>query len=369
MLIPGYATPEGTDKFRRRLADRLPGHYHQAQQLWTASIGLGTYLGDPTKEVDDLYCAAVSRAVEMGTNVFDTAINYRHMRSERAIAQALANLISSGTFQRDEIILATKGGFLAFDGELAQDPSDYFRESLVATGLVRPEEVVAGCHVMSPRYLTNQIDTSRANLGVATIDIYYLHNPETQLKEISRQEFLNRIRQAFSALEQAVADRKIRMYGTATWNGFRVPQGSQEALDLQVLLDAAAAVGGKDHHFRAVQLPFNIAMPEALTANTQPMDRKQVPFLHLARERGLMVFASASLLQSQLALGLPDEFRQRFPGLNTDAQRAIQFVRSTPGITCGLVGMTRGEHIEENLATAAVSPLNLHEYRKIFQSS
>jgi aryl-alcohol dehydrogenase-like predicted oxidoreductase len=369
MLIPGFATPEGTARYRQRHADRLPGHYREAQQLWTASIGLGTYLGDPTQEVDDRYRDAVFRAVQMGTNVFDTAVNYRHMRSERAIAQGLSALISSGAVKRDEIILATKGGFLAFDGELTQDPSDYFREKLIEPGLVRPEEVVAGCHVMSPRYLAHQINISRTNLGVDTIDIYYLHNPETQLKEVSREEFLRRVKAAFAALEQAVADGKIRMYGTATWNGYRAPAGSEEAIALQSVLDIAAEVGGKDHHFGAVQLPFNIAMPEALTANTQRMDGKQVPFLHLARERGLMVFASASLLQSRLSQGLPDEFRQWFPGLNTDAQRAIQFVRSTPGITCALVGMTRREHIEEDLATASVPPLPLHEYRKIFQRS
>jgi len=369
MLIPGFATPEGTDRFRRRFADRLPGHYREAQQLWTASVGLGTYLGDPTKEVDDRYRDAVIGAVQMGTNVLDTAVNYRHMRSERAIAQGLSTLISSGAAKRDEIILATKGGFLAFDGELSQDPPDYFREKLVQTGLVRPGEVVAGCHVMSPEYLTNQIDTSRANLGVETIDIYYLHNPELQLKEVSRDDFLRRLKAAFSALEQAVVDGKIRMYGTATWNGYRVPADSQESIALQSVLDVAAEVGGNDHHFRAVQLPFNIAMPEALTANTQPMDGKQVPFLHLARERGLMVFASASLLQSRLSQGLPDDLRQWFPGLETDAQRALQFVRSTPGITCALVGMSRRVHIEENLATASVPPLTLRDYRKIFQQS
>ncbi len=369
MLLPGYATPEGTARLQARFAGRMPGHYRQSRQLWTSSIGLGTYLGDPIPEVDDGYSAAAVRAVQMGANVLDTAVNYRNMRSEKAVARGLVELISSGAVQRDEIILATKGGFLAFDGELQQEPSEYFQKMLIETGVLRPDEVVAGCHSMAPRYLANQIDVSRANLGVGTIDIYYLHNPETQLKEIPRSEFLVRLRAAFVTLEQAVADGKIRMYGAATWNAFRVPPDSQEALSLEIVLDTAEEVGGKDHHFRAVQLPFNIAMPEALTSNTQPMGQKQVPFLHLARERGLMVFASASLLQGQLAQGLPEKFRRRFAGLHTDAQRAIQFVRSTPGITCALAGMRRPEHVEENIATASLPPLSLQDYRKIFQSS
>lgn len=368
MILKGFATPEGTARFRGRFEGSLPGHYRLSHQLCIASIGLGTYLGDPTPEVDDRYGAAVARAAELGTNVFDTAANYRHMRSERAVGRSLARLVSSGSVQRDEVVLATKGGFLAFDGELTQDPAEYFQERLIQSGLLKPEDVVAGCHAMSPRYLASQIDTSRDNLGVETIDIYFLHNPETQLKEVPRKEFLVRLAAAFAALEQAVADGKIGMYGTATWNGYRVPPDSAEALSLQVIYAVAEEVGGKNHHFGAVQLPFNIAMPEALTANTQPAGEKPVPFLHLARERGLMVFASASLLQGQLTQGLPEATRKRLAGLQTDAQRSLQFVRSTPGITCALTGMSRQEHVEENLATASVRPLNLQDYRRLFQA-
>jgi len=366
MLIPGHATPEGTARFRDRFADRLPGHFREAQGLWISSIGLGTYLGEPNGACDVLYRDTVTRAVEIGINVLDSAINYRHQRSERAIAQALAALISGGTVQRGEIVLATKGGFLNFDGDEPDDPSAYFQEKLIDTGLVRMEEVVAGCHVISPKYLENQIDVSRRNLGVETLDIYYLHNPETQLSQVSREEFYRRLKAAFAALEKAVAKDKIRVYGTATWNGYRVHPGSRDALSLAEILGAAEEVGGRDHHFRALQLPFNLAMPEALSASTQHLNGKAVPLLQVARAYGLMVFASASLLQSQLSEGLPPEIRSWFPGLQTDAQRAIQFVRSAPGVTCALVGMTRREHVEENLATASVAPLTIEQYRALF---
>lgn len=367
MSIKGFATSEGTARFRQRYVDQLPEHFRQSQNLWIASIGLGTYLGDPTEEVDGGYAQAVMAAVRNGINIFDAAVNYRHMRSERAISKGITDLISSGAIQRDEIILATKGGFLSYDGKVPDDPSAYFNERFVETGLVRPEEVVAGCHTISPRYLANQIDVSRTNLGVNTIDIYYLHNPETQLQEVSHSEFLRRLQPAFAALEQAVADGKIRMYGTATWNGFRVPPGSQEAVSLEGILAMAKEVGGENHHFGAIQLPFNIAMPEALTSNTQLMGDRAVPLLHVAREHGLAVFASATLLQSRLAQGLPVQIQQSIPRLSTDAQRAIQFVRSTPGITCALVGMSNSEHVKENIKTAGVPPLSLKEYRNMFQ--
>ena len=36
-------------------------------------------------------------------------------------------------------------------------------------------------HCMSPAYLENQIERSRRNLGMETIDLFYVHNPESQL--------------------------------------------------------------------------------------------------------------------------------------------------------------------------------------------
>jgi aryl-alcohol dehydrogenase-like predicted oxidoreductase len=369
MLIPGFATAEGTARFRARFAGRLPGHIREAQGLWISSIGIGTYLGEPTAAYDARYREAITRAVSLGVNLIDSAINYRHQRSERAIAQALATLVSSGEVQRDEVVVASKGGFLTFDGEEPPDPSAYFQEKLLDPGIIRMEEVVAGCHVISPKYLENQIDASRRNLGLETLDIYYLHNPETQLSQVSREEFFRRLKAAFAALEKAVAEGKIRRYGTATWNGYRVSPRSAEALSLTDILRLAEEVGGKNHHFRALQLPFNLAMPEARMASTQPTGRKLGPLLQVARARGLMVFASASLLQGQLTRGLSPEIRSWFPGMRTDAQRAIQFVRSTPGITCALVGMSNLEHVQENLDTASTPPMTLEQFRAILQES
>ncbi len=365
-MIPGNATPEGTARLRERFAARQPGHHREAHGLWLSSIGLGTYLGEPDAECDARYREAIARAVELGTNVLDTAVNYRHQRGERVIGEALRELIARHTLRRDEIFVATKGGFLSFDRDEPDDPAAYFEEKFLRTGLIESGDVAAGCHVMSPRYLENQIETSRRNLGLETLDLYYLHNPETQLRDFSREKFFARLRKAFEALEKAASENKIRAYGVATWNAFRAPQSSPEALALADVLRVAQEAGGAAHHFRAVQLPFNLAMPEALAAPTQALDGQPAPLLRVARARGLMVFASATLLQTQLTQGLPEDCLAWFPGLKTDAQRAIQFVRSTPGITAALVGMSRREHVEEDLGTAAVAPLSPNEFRAIF---
>jgi aryl-alcohol dehydrogenase-like predicted oxidoreductase len=365
-LIPGFATPEGTARFRSRFGGRLPGHFREFRGLSLASIGLGTYLGEPDSATDALYREALARAIELGSNVVDTAVNYRHQRSERAIGQALSALIREGKLRRDEVFVATKGGFLSFDGEEPANAEAYFRERFISTGLVRPSDVAAGCHVMSPPYLADQIDVSRHNLGLETLDLYYLHNPETQLQRGTTEEFYGRLKEAFSALESAVAAGKIRAYGTATWNAYRVSPSAPDAVSLLDVVKLAEEVGGPAHHFRALQLPFNLAMLEALDPATQSMEGQPAPALVAARSRGLMVFASASLLQGRLAEGLPGEIARHFSGLDTDAQRALQFVRSTPGITAALVGMSHREHVEENLATARVAPMSFTEYRAMF---
>lgn len=367
MLTPGHSTSDGTDRYRRRFEAKWPGHFREIQGLWLSSIGIGTYLGDPTAAHDVLYREAITDAVNGGINVIDTAVNYRHQRSERAIGQALSEAMAAGTLQRDEVLIATKGSFLNFDGQEPADPSEYFQRTLIDAGLFRPEDVVAGCHVMTPKYLENQIHVSRRNLGVETLDVYYLHNPETQLSHVSRQEFHRRMRAAFAALEKSAAEGKIRCYGTATWNGYRVQPDSREALSLPDLLNLAEEVGGKEHHFRAIQLPFNLAMPEAVSAPTQRVNGKAVPVLQVARDHGMLVFASASLLQQRLTEGLPAETHTWFPGLEKDAQRAIQFVRSTPGVAAALVGMSRRAHVAENLLTAQMPPLSLQQFRVIFR--
>jgi len=239
-------------------------------------------------------------------------------------------------------VVATKAGFLT--------PG-------AVPSFLKPADIVGNMHSMQPDFLADQIDRSRANLGLDTLDIFYLHNPETQLGFVTRSEFDERIRMAFAKLEQLVAGGKIRYYGTATWEGYRRPPGARDALDLGRLEELAAAEGGDGHHFRFIQLPFNLAMPEAFTNGL--LDR--------AAEFGIAVVASASLLQARLTRDLPAALAEKFPGLSTDAQRAIQFTRSTPGIATALVGMSQAEHVAENLQLAAVPPIEPEAYQELYQ--
>jgi aryl-alcohol dehydrogenase-like predicted oxidoreductase len=364
--MASFATPEGTKIYAARFAGRAAaGHFREQQGLWLSSLGIGTYLGEPDARTDQAYTDAIVAAVESGVNVIDSAINYRFQRSERSVGAALAELVRRG-YGREELVICTKGGFLTPDGDMPADAGEYFQREYVETGLLREGDVAAGCHSMAPRFIADQLERSRRNLGVDTIDVYYLHNPETQLGEVPREMFHTRVRAAFEFLESAVAAAKIHFYGMATWNTFRQPEDAPDFLSLATMESIAREVAGGSHHFRFVQLPHNLGMTEALTRANQALDGARLPVVAAASKLGITVVASAAMLQGQLSRGLPP-FVKNALGMKSDAERAVQFVRSTPGITTALVGMSRVEHVRENAAMVGVPPASQEEFSRLFQ--
>jgi aryl-alcohol dehydrogenase-like predicted oxidoreductase len=365
-MIKGRATSNGTEAYAKRF-ENLPGNFRPRLGCSVSSIGIGTYLGEPDEETDREYESAITAALRGGINLIDTAVNYRFQRSERNIGAALADLITSGDLEREAVIVATKGGYITFDREVPPDPRAWFEERFVHTGIVKPGEMVDGSHCMTPKYLATMLEMSRRNLGLETIDIYYLHNPETQLEAVERKDFLARIRSAFEFLEGAVGDNRIGVYGVATWNGLRAEPTERGWLSLDELLKVAREVGGDGHHFRAIQLPYNLAMPEAVTRGNQVVASGRATTLAMAQQAGLGVSASATLLQGQLSRGLPQILRDAFKGFATDAQRAIQFVRSTPGVDVALVGMKSVDHVRDTLTTATHKPASVEELMRLFK--
>lgn len=369
-MIRGFATAKGTAAYRERLArPAADGHFRSWEGVAISSIGLGTYLGGEDTATDQSYRDSVARALELGLNVVDSAVNYRHQRSERSVGDALRSSIDAGSVSREAVVLTTKGGFIPFDGSVPANANAYLQETYVRSGIVEPRDVVGSCHCMTPRYLADQLDKSRRNLGVETIDIYYVHNPEMQLSEVDRATFLGRMRAAFEFLESVAGEGKIRAYGTATWNGYRQPPSAPDFLSLPEMVDLARDVAGELHHFRVVQLPYNLAMTEAFTRANQRVGEDTVSLFEAARRLGIYVMTSASIYQGQLARNLPAVVGEFLPGLRTDAQRALQFVRSTPGVGTALVGMKQLAHVEENAELGSVPPLPWEEFRKLFSEA
>jgi aryl-alcohol dehydrogenase-like predicted oxidoreductase len=359
------ATKEGTARYAQRFAGRAAaGHFREAQRMFLSSLGLGTYLGQPNEKTDEAYAAAIVAAVESGINLVDSAINYRFQRSERSVGAALAQLHVKG-FEREEIVLCTKGGYLTPDGAMPGDPNEYFFHEYIQRGIFSAKDLAAGSHCMTPKFLKDQLGRSLKNCGVGCMDVYYLHNPETQLAEVTKPEFLERVRGAFEFLESAVEAGEIRYYGVATWNGFRQDPRAPDSMQLADIAQIAQEIAGGLHHFRFVQLPFNLGMTEALTQGNQMVRDRERTLAEAAADLNITLIASASLLQGQVARNLPRFVAEAF-GLENDAERALQFARSAPGITTALVGMSRAEHVKANARLVGVPPATVDDFSKLF---
>jgi aryl-alcohol dehydrogenase-like predicted oxidoreductase len=356
------ATPEGTERYRTRFEGRAAeDHFRQEQGLVLSSVGIGTYLGNPDEATDVNYTNAIARAVQLGANVIDSAANYRFQRSERSIGDALKTLT---VFAREELVICTKGGYLPFDGAPPRNVREYIETTFVQPGIAKFEDFV-GMHCMTPDYLQDQLDQSLRNMGIECVDVYYIHNPESQLDQIAKPEFYDRLRLAFERLEENRSSGKLAYYGVATWNGFRVAVSEQHHSFVR-MVELAQQIGGDNHGFRFIQLPFNLAMPEALSVANEVLEGETINVLEAATRLGVTVVASASMLQGRVARGLPEEVRQPLGSLASDAQTAVQFVRSAPGITTALVGMSQVEHVEDILSLAEVEPVGHESFSQLF---
>ena len=353
------ATPAATAAFVRARGRRAD-FYRMHGGLTLSSLGMGTYLGEPDDAFDTAYAQAAVHAVSRGVNVLDSAANYRFQRSERALGRAIRALAAQG-IARESLVLCTKGGFLAFDGAVPENPKAWFERTFVKPGIADYVDLVDGVHCMAPRYLQHQIGQSLANLGIDRIDVYYVHNPEMQLRLLTPPAFRKRLLAAFVQLEQEAADGRIGAYGLATWDGFRLAPGTGGYLSLDEVVATAREAAGGTPHFGFVQLPYNMAMTEALTLRNQG-DRA---FLEAAAAHGIGVITSAALLQAKVLGKIPASLREKTGG-STDAQAALQFARSAPGVLTSLVGMSSVAHVEDNLAVGDLAPIEPKAYAAFF---
>jgi len=309
-----------------------------------SSLGLGTYLGAPTADADARYTQSALAFHAAGGTVFDSAANYRQGRSEWALGAAFRQL------PRDAFFVSTKAGYLPMaDGCTAEPPGAWFDRVLGRPGILRPEEIVDGCHAMTPAYLACQLNHSRAALGLETVDLFHLHNPEHQRPHLGPVKFEEAILRAFEACEAFVQQGWTRAYGCATWNGFRVPPDAPDHLSVERLMTLAEQAGGRGHHFRWLQLPLNLALHEAFLSPTQVYQGERLTALEAAQAANLAVQTSASIMQARILRQLPPDFIQTL-GARTPAQAALQFTRSCPGVTVALCGMGNPDHVAENAA-------------------
>ncbi|WP_297455487.1 aldo/keto reductase [Persephonella sp.] len=335
--------------------------YKNFANMKLSEIGIGTYLGQPDDQTDQNYLETITEGIKRGITVIDTAINYRNMRSEVVVGKAIKST------NRKDVYISTKGGYLAVPYNIQQDATQWFKENFVQTGIVSPSEITQTGNIISTKYIDWAFEQSLKNLDTDYIDIYFLHNPEDQLLKFDREAFLDRLRGVFRLLEGKVQEGKLRFYGLATWNGFRVPENHRQYLNLYEIYQLAKEVGGESHHFRSIQLPYNLAMLEAYNLKNQEINGEKLSTLEAAEKLGIYTYISAPTMQGRLIRPVAPEILERFK-VKKYSHIPIQFVRSTKGVGTTLIGMSKKQHLLENLEIEDIQPLPPEEIDNMINS-
>lgn len=364
-MIPGFATYDGTLNFSKRHTDIGKNHFRRFSGYIFSSIGVGTYLGNSDNETDLLVKNAIKKSVLSGINVIDTAINYRGQKAERSVGKAILDLIEGDNVSRNELFISTKNGYITNDADIKEDFWEYINRTLVKPGKIKPDDISSGYHCMTIPYLEDQLDRSLNNLGLECIDMMYLHNAaEGQLQDIPKNEFFKKLKEVFEFYEKKKKEGTIRNYGMATWDCFRIQKDNPQHILLYDVLRIAKEVGGKEHGFKFIQLPYNMYLDQALVLKNQELDGKLVSILDAAISLQIGVFASVPLMQAKLlGKNIIPEFNGMIP-----SHRALQFVRSTPGIIAPLVGQKSDTHVDENLRLVKTSPMQETEFNQLIKN-
>lgn len=357
-MIPGNATPQGTKNFVKKSVSNEKNYYN-FQGLTLSNVGIGTYLGNPDAQTDELVKNAVTKSIESGINVVDTAINYRAQKAERSVGRALSELIDNQKINRDEIFVCTKNGYVTNDADVNADFWTYVKNEYVQKGVIKEGDISSGYHCMTIPYLEDQLNRSLNNLNLECIDLMYLHNAvEGQLNDIPRDQFLKKLKDVFDFYESKRKEGLVQFYGMATWECFRVPRNNPQYFSLTEILELAKESGGAEHGLRFIQLPYNLYLDQALMLKNQPNHEKDISLLESAQANEIGVFTSVPFMQGKLlAPGVLPEFGELDPSL-----RALQFIRSTPGVLAPLVGQKSESHVQENLKIMNVPPLSESEF-------
>jgi aryl-alcohol dehydrogenase-like predicted oxidoreductase len=362
--ISGLATREGTQQFLDtcQLPNRVAtdGAFHD---LHLSTLGWGTQSGEAKNIVDLKYETALPLILEAGINLIDTSPSYRHQRSQRALGTALGKRFRQGIIQREALCITTHGGFLAFDRKEV-NPEDFLENNILRNTTLEKEDFLGSAWSMHPTWLRYQLDLSSDLMGLDNFDIFFLDAPELGLRSWNRREWEHHLGLAFQEMENFRKEGRIAAWGIASLEGFSDDGKGSCQLDLEVLLKIAEDRCGPDHGFKGIQLPYNLGMLDLL--NVKTLGGKSL--IDLISNHELFCSSMLSLGQGQLCSDLPTDLKENLGNWPVDAQTALEFVRSTPGCSCSLVGMKTRRHVEENILLQKRSPLEKETWKTLFSS-
>jgi aryl-alcohol dehydrogenase-like predicted oxidoreductase len=306
-----------------------------ASNLEVSSIALGswlTYSGgiDRTRSI-----ACIRRALDLGVTLFDTANIYGRGVAETVLAEALAGV------PRQSYVLATKL---------------FFPMTETDRGLSRAQ-------------IRKQLDASLQRLRTDYVDLYqcHRHDPETPLEE------------TMAALGDAVRAGKVRHIGFSEWPveairaALAIP-GAERFVSSQpqysmLWREPERAVIPLCRSNGIAQIVWSPLAQGILTGKYRP--GVAVPAGSRAGSTAMGGFIrrewlSPRMLEAVARLG--DVARGQ--GLTT-AQFALAWVLREPNVAAAIVGATRPEQVEENVAAAGrtVDPAAFAEAERLLDAA
>ncbi len=321
------------------------------------------------------HARALQKAVLSGINCIDTAANYGDGSAEELVGSVVEQLIAHHGIERTELVLVTKAGYM-------QGRNYHRAHKAEHNGHAFPNVVKFGdglWHCIHPEFLEDQLERSLRHLKSEYVDVYLLHNPEyfliqAERDEVSleeaRAEFYHRIQQAFEYCEKQVEAGRIRAYGISS-NCFGHASSDADFVSLESCLQAAFNVGGSEHHFRVVQLPFNLLETGAATELNNLGNSQSV--LEFAKANAINVMVNRvlnAITQSSLVRLAEHAFAGTPPPTHSDIEAALADLVAHEDVMLKniLTTLPFEEHSRETLADFLTPGAHLVEHWNTFDS-
>jgi len=287
--------------------------------LRVSPISLGSWLTMGSKVDHAETARLIHRAFDLGVNFFDTADVYARGEAERAVGEALLSL------PRHRVVLATKCFFA-----MSEDPND--------RGLSR-------------KHLFESVEGSLRRLRTDYIDLHQCHraDPDTPMEETVR------------AYEDLIRQGKLLYWGVSQWSAAQIgeaceiadafgayrPISSQPQYSI-LRRQIESEVLSRSEREGLGQIVFSPLAQGALTGKYRdgeipPESRANDP----ERNRWMADYLDPATLQRVEAL------RPLASGLGVSmAQLALAWCLRHASVASAIVGATRSEQLEENVAAA-----------------
>ena len=292
-----------------------------ASGLRVSEISLGSWLTYGGTVEDRAATECIHRAFELGVNFFDTANVYRRGEAERLVGRALREI------DRDDYVLATKVYF-----PMGEGPND--------RGLSR-------------KHIMEQCERSLSRLGVDYVDLYQCHrsDPDTPLEETLR------------ALDDLVRQGKVLYVGVSEWpaelldearriqaeRGYH-PLVSNQPQYSMLYRSIEADVVPLSERLGIGQIVWSPIAQGVLTGKYQPGDEPPEG----SRATGPDAAFMRAFMRDDV-LGAVQRLRPVADGLGiTMAQLAIAWVLRLQNVSSAIVGASRPDQVDENVAASGV---------------